>query len=380
MDVQCPYDDCGRFVQYPGSLAGQVVRCSICNRQLQLPAKVSEKQVGDNNRQAHDTGNSRSKFQEYDARPKWDFSFFYPVDWTIEIEDEPATPFTIAVAVAAPDRGEGSPSFMVNAYQGALLSGDALSTKNMTVHFVSPQPRQLPASINEYIERATRELRDSFRGFQLIEAEQIEFAFGKAAKMTYSYVGNHQKIQETCITRFSPFTNFQLITECPADCLLQQASTMEHVIHSFRIFGVDVSSSSEEPPILSKSEVDAARSGNLPEIKASVQAAPQKVHSVSKDGVGLLLYAASSGHAGIVEFLIANGADVNATNTATQSALHLASASGFPMIVDILARSGADVNMRDGQGYTPMDIAGFTKHPHVMATLLKYDARVTRQP
>lgn len=64
--------------------------------------------------------------------------------------------------------------------------------------------------------------------------------------------------------------------------------------------------------------------------------------------------AAESGHAHIVEFLLAEGAEIN---SGTTTALHYAVEKGHRAVVELLLARGADVNARDGAGQTPIDIA-----------------------
>ena len=58
-----------------------------------------------------------------------------------------------------------------------------------------------------------------------------------------------------------------------------------------------------------------------------------------------------------VEFLIAHGADVNATNPSGQTALHGAAYMGADAVVRLLVRDGAKLNVQDAQGQTPYRLA-----------------------
>ena len=87
-----------------------------------------------------------------------------------------------------------------------------------------------------------------------------------------------------------------------------------------------------------------------------------------------------------VEFLIANGADVNATNPSGQTALHGAAYMGADAVVRLLARHGAKLNVQDAQGQTPYRLAeghlnvagqGVTEWPKTAAILREVGADTT---
>jgi ankyrin repeat protein len=59
----------------------------------------------------------------------------------------------------------------------------------------------------------------------------------------------------------------------------------------------------------------------------------------------------------IVELLLANKADVNATNKFGLTPLHLAAFCGDSEVVEILLQSNAYINARRGDGATPLEVA-----------------------
>ena len=74
-------------------------------------------------------------------------------------------------------------------------------------------------------------------------------------------------------------------------------------------------------------------------------------------GDTLLRYAARKGHKEIVELLIAEGADVNAKESAGWTPLHNAALDGHREIAELLIAEGADVNAKHVGGQTPLDLA-----------------------
>jgi len=87
-----------------------------------------------------------------------------------------------------------------------------------------------------------------------------------------------------------------------------------------------------------------------------------------------------------VEFLIAHGADVNATNPSGQTALHGAAYMGADATVRLLVRHGAKLNVQDAQGQTPYRLAeghlnvagqGVTEWPQTAAILREVGADTT---
>ncbi len=65
--------------------------------------------------------------------------------------------------------------------------------------------------------------------------------------------------------------------------------------------------------------------------------------------------AAENDHAQVVEFLLAKGANVNATEREmTNTPLHLAACEGYAQIAELLLSKGADINAQNTNGSTPL--------------------------
>jgi len=85
-------------------------------------------------------------------------------------------------------------------------------------------------------------------------------------------------------------------------------------------------------------------------------------------------------HAGVsdrdsLEFVIRQGADVNATNDTSMTALHIAVSQGQLLTAKRLIALGADVNAVDGDKRTPLAIALADNHSDIVSLLRLYGAR-----
>lgn len=104
-----------------------------------------------------------------------------------------------------------------------------------------------------------------------------------------------------------------------------------------------------------------------------------------EEGWSPLMHAAYKGKTDIVEMLLSNDVNVNATNLKGQTALMLASAYGKTKIVELLLQSGADLNIgvneqhhNYGQGHTacPLNMAASKGYLEVVQLLLMHDAPI----
>jgi ankyrin repeat protein len=88
-----------------------------------------------------------------------------------------------------------------------------------------------------------------------------------------------------------------------------------------------------------------------------------------------LIYAATGGHNAIVEYLIAEGADVNAVSPNGTSALMMAVREGKGPTVDLLIAKGADVNRKNQQGATALAWATRGNEQGMVAQLRRAGAK-----
>lgn len=101
-------------------------------------------------------------------------------------------------------------------------------------------------------------------------------------------------------------------------------------------------------------------------------------HSASQGRVGdtELHWAAYRGHAGVVERLLRDGAQVDQRVDKGSTPLHLAAYRGHEAVVALLIEYGATVNARNEEGITPLDWARSNSQSDVEAFLLANGAVV----
>ena len=85
------------------------------------------------------------------------------------------------------------------------------------------------------------------------------------------------------------------------------------------------------------------------------------------------------GHKGIVELLIAAGADVNVKNQRGRTPLYDAAIWDRKDIAKLLFAAGADVNAKNKRGKTPLDEAIKWKHPETADLLRKHGGKTAEE-
>ena len=110
--------------------------------------------------------------------------------------------------------------------------------------------------------------------------------------------------------------------------------------------------------------LEAAKNGDMAEIKALLVTDRDLVRARDKDGSTPLHCAVWKGHPEVVSALIEAGADVNAHNENDHwgtSPLHAAAHANQAAIAQLLIDHGADVNAADREGRTPLFHTTFHK-------------------
>lgn len=116
---------------------------------------------------------------------------------------------------------------------------------------------------------------------------------------------------------------------------------------------------------------EAAGSGNLSKVKSLLGREPQLVDAPGLAGMRPLMEASLHGHRGVVELLIAEGANVNGKNANGNTALHFAAPGGHEAIVRTLLAHGADKMAENTDGEKPIDRAAKSGQKRIVVLLMR---------
>lgn len=121
---------------------------------------------------------------------------------------------------------------------------------------------------------------------------------------------------------------------------------------------------------------EAAAAGRLERVRQLVTRNPSLAHACAPDGFHPLGLACYFGHAELAEFLMDEGADVNAPseNAIEVRPINAAAAARSVKIAASLLARGADPNARQQSGFTPLHTAAKNGDAELLKLLLAYGA------
>jgi len=120
---------------------------------------------------------------------------------------------------------------------------------------------------------------------------------------------------------------------------------------------VDISNKFGETPLMISSI-----EGNLPLVKSLIRQHKAQINHI---GWTPLHYACAKGHLEVAQYLIANGAIVDALSPSNTTPLMMAVQSGNEALVKLLLDKGADLQIRNSQGFSAIDIALIYEKPWI---------------
>lgn len=135
---------------------------------------------------------------------------------------------------------------------------------------------------------------------------------------------------------------------------------------------VDISNKFGETPLMI-----ASIEGNLPLVKILIQ---QRNAQINHIGWTPLHYACARGRLEIAQYLITNGAIVDALSPGNTTPLMMAVQSGNEALVKLLLDKGADLQVRNSQGFSAIDIALIYEKPWIAEGLSSRWQKLYKQP
>ncbi|MBU3549067.1 ankyrin repeat domain-containing protein [Polynucleobacter sp. P1-05-14] len=135
---------------------------------------------------------------------------------------------------------------------------------------------------------------------------------------------------------------------------------------------VDISNKFGETPLMI-----ASIEGNLVLVKSLIQVQKAQINHI---GWTPLHYACSRGHLDVAQYLLANGAIVDAPSPGNTTPLMMAVQSGNEALVKLLLDKGADLQVRNSQGFTAIDIALIYEKPWIAEGLSSRWQKLYEQP
>ncbi len=130
------------------------------------------------------------------------------------------------------------------------------------------------------------------------------------------------------------------------------------------------------------------KSGETPLMMASIEGDLPLVETlalkhqadINKTGWTPLHYACTTGRLSVAQFLVANGANVNALSPSDTTPLMMAVNSGNEQLIKFLLDNGADLRMRNHEGYSAIDVADLFSKTDIRMGLISRWEKLYKQP
>ncbi|KAM3838810.1 CARD- and ANK-domain containing inflammasome adapter protein-like [Vipera latastei] len=117
---------------------------------------------------------------------------------------------------------------------------------------------------------------------------------------------------------------------------------------------------------------DLVRKGILSDLEKALNAT--NVNATNSANETLLHIAAAHGHTEIIDYLISKGAKQEVRDNKGRTPLHRAAEKGHDKAVNRLLQAGANMYSLDQEGKTPLHLANQNQHMHVLKNILKEEA------
>lgn len=191
--------------------------------------------------------------------------------------------------------------------------------------------------------------------------------FTKAAK--FDDVSEVQSLLKVGVSpnTLDPNSNPMLIV-----AIRDKSPKVTNLLLANKAIDVDLTNKSGENPLMI-----ASIEGDLPLVETMVL---KNKAQVNKTGWTPLHYACSTGKLNVAEFLVANGAKVNALSPSDTTPLMMAVSSGNELLIKFLLDKGADLNMRNHEGYSAIDVAVLFNREDIKEGLTSRWLKLYKQP
>jgi len=121
---------------------------------------------------------------------------------------------------------------------------------------------------------------------------------------------------------------------------------------------------------------DAAKDGNLDEVKRLLASNPELLNAVNDRNASALHFACEYGHLELAQYLLSKGPDLAIKDADGDTPLHGAALSNNKDIVEALIAGGADVNARNLRDQTPLHYAAYRQAVEAARVLVAHGADV----